>query len=309
MDNKVISPPALLALKEALTCIYWYKDDLKSFISNSIKYKLLLDEFDWNKEYKRNIVNSLIEKMSKNQTIYQEDLLELIKNVVNINDFSHLEMLEDGIEKAKKAKNSINALKSYTDAHLQLYEDVKIIEERKKLSKEILEKTEGVRVKLIELKAQYFELLTSHDAQKRGYILENLLRNLFELFDLDPKSSFKCYGEQIDGAFRLDNTDYLLESKWVKNPIGSKDLDSFKEKIKRRLDNTLGLFISINGFSEEGVNTHSSGEKKIILMDGSDIMAILEERIDLRILIRRKKDSAVLRGNIYLKVNDILSEN
>jgi hypothetical protein len=30
-------------------------------------------------------------------------------------------------------------------------------------------------------------------------------------------------------------------------------------KLGRKLDNTLGLFLSINGFSEDGVKAHSSG--------------------------------------------------
>jgi len=36
MPIKVIAPAAINALKEALTSIYWYKSDLRSFLTNTI---------------------------------------------------------------------------------------------------------------------------------------------------------------------------------------------------------------------------------------------------------------------------------
>ena len=77
-------------------------------------------------------------------------------------------------------------------------------------------------------------------------------------------------------------------------------------KLSRKLDNTLGLFLSINGFSEDGVRAHSSGRKMIILMDGSDLMAVLEGRIDLIQLLLRKRRHASQTGNIYLRIHEVL---
>lgn len=62
--------------------------------------------------------------------------------------------------------------------------------------------------------------LISADHQQRGYILERLLAELFELFDLDPRASFRVTGEQIDGAFTFDSTNYLFEGNGKLNPSG-----------------------------------------------------------------------------------------
>ena len=129
---------------------------------------------------------------------------------------------------------------------------------------------------------------------------------MFELFDLDPRASFKIVGEQIDGAFTFDATDYLFEGKWQQEPIGAADLDVLAGKLSRKLDNTLGLFLSINGFSEDGVRAHSSGRRLMILMDGSDLMAVLEGRIDLIQLLLRKRREASQTGSIYLRIHEIL---
>jgi hypothetical protein len=63
--------------------------------------------------------------------------------------------------------------------------------------------------------------------------------------------------------------------------VRATDLDSLAGKLQRKLDNALGLYLAINGYSEDGVHAHSSGRRLILLMDGSDIMAVLEGRIDL----------------------------
>lgn len=68
----------------------------------------------------------------------------------------------------------------------------------------------------------------------------------------------------------------------------------------------LGLCLSVNGFSEDGVKAHSSGRRLMILMDGSDLMAILEGRIDLIQLLLRKRREASQTGNIYLRIHEIL---
>lgn len=56
-------------------------------------------------------------------------------------------------------------------------------------------------------------LVSSENAQTRGFELEKIMYEMFELFDLDPKAAFKNLGEQIDGAFSLEGTEYLFEAK------------------------------------------------------------------------------------------------
>ena len=138
------------------------------------------------------------------------------------------------------------------------------------------------------------ELLKA-DVQKRGYQLEKLLRDLFELFDLDPKASFKIIGEQIDGAFTFDGIDYLSRPAEA-GQVDPGALDRFDGKIRRKLENTLGLFVAINGFSETAVGTHSGGRPTMILMDGADLWAVLEARIPLTEMLRRKRRHAAQTG-------------
>jgi hypothetical protein len=88
-----------------------------------------------------------------------------------------------------------------TAVHEALFDEQKRMEERPRKAHEELLRTTAVRTKVEELTKEYFALLSSKEPQQRGYRLEKIIRQLFELFDLDPRTSFKMVGEQIDGAF------------------------------------------------------------------------------------------------------------
>lgn len=105
----------------------------------------------------------------------------------------------------------------------------------------------------------------------------------------------------------MDGTEFLFEAKWTKSLINNSDLAAFKEKVKSKLENTLGLFLSIDGFSEDGITASQYSDKVMILMDGSDLMAVLEERISFTSLINRKKQIASREGKIYVPFSQMRS--
>lgn len=305
MPKRVIVPAALVALKQALTDVYWYKSDLRSFLTATLSKPEILSRLNWD-DFKRNIVSSLVDLLSRNEGTFQADLLRLMSEVARIEDFSHLARLEDGKAKANQAKQSAAALRKFIGRPSDEEAEQGAIEERRKSAYDTMIKTTGVREKLAQLTQEYYKLLGTDDPQRRGYRLEKILRELFVLFDLDPKAAFKVTGEQIDGAFTFQATDYLLEAKWQQEPVAAAGLDSLAGKLSRKLDNTLGLYLSINGYSDDGVKAHSSGRRLVILMDGSDLMAVLEGRIDLIQLLLRKRRHAAQTGNIYLRIHEIL---
>ncbi len=302
MNHKKISPQAIIALEHALSVIYWYKKDLKSYMCRAVAdYPLILSVINWD-DNKRNVVARIINMLEMNKA--QDILVQLILDVSNFDDYSHLELLDNGKEKVRQAREAVAALRK----HVSGYVDIQKESEAYKLRKEKMEKrTESinrVRQELERLKNDFYKLSSSPDFQARGYALEKLLNELFVLYDMDPKSSFRITGEQIDGAFTFNNDEYLLEAKWRKEPTSIEDLDAFSSKVQRKLENTLGVFISINGYSNESITAASIGRKCMYLIDGFDIVAVLEERISLPDLLIRKKREAAQTGNIYFKFCD-----
>ena len=272
---KQISPAAIQALKEALTLVYWYKSNLRSFLSQCLSDPAVLSRLNWS-DYKRNIVATLVDHLAKHEEVYQRDLIRIMSAVCQVTDFSHLRKLEDGRSKAKAAAAAVEALRAQLAGHQDLEEEAEKAEKRRKDAHARVMQTNAVQQELETFKAEFFQLVGSAKPHQRGFSLEKVIKGLFDLFDLDPKASFKISGEQIDGAFSFEGTDYLLEAKWQSELVPAKELDGLAGKLSRKLENTLGLFLSINGFSKDAIKTHASGRRLIILMDGSDLMAVLE---------------------------------
>jgi hypothetical protein len=304
--TKSIAPAALVALREALSLVYWYKSDLRSFLMSAIENPQLLSRVNWD-DYKRNIVRTLVDFLARDQAQYQDDLLRLMVEVSRMDDFSHLARLEDGKEKAERAREAVESLRQLVTPHADLLREQERAEEARRRAYEASLQKQGVRERLEALCKKFYELINVENHQKRGYLLQDILKELFALFDLDPKASFAIRGEQIDGAFTFANTDYLLEARWQQERVEPKELDVFSGKIVRKLENTLGLFLAINGFSEAGVDAHSTVRPVMILMDGSDLMAVLEGRIDLLELLLRKRRHAAETGRVFLPIHQVLS--
>jgi hypothetical protein len=303
--SKKVNPASLIALKDALSQIYWYKKDLRSFLINTLSNSSILSSINWD-DYKRNISDSIVETLARSER-HREDLLRLFSAVSTIDDFSHLEYLDDGKNKADRAKKAIEALRKYTSGYQEIWDEQQLATERRTAYAKKVDQVTLLRTELENLNNDFCQLVISTHLQERGYRLESLLRKLFELFDLDPKASFRIEGEQIDGAFTFDGIDYLFEAKWQNEFVSTNALDSLASKVQRKLDNTLGLFLSINGFSTEGISAHSSGRRVLLLMDGADIMAVLDGRIEFPELLKRKRRHAAQTGEIYLKYNDMFS--
>lgn len=303
--RKRISPAAVVALKEALTHAFWFKKDLRSFVSQVLSDTAILSRVNW-EGYKRNSVSTLVDYMARHEARHQDDLLALIEALIQFEDFSHLERLEDGATKAAQARAAIEGLRRHGGHYAHLQEEKRRAARERERRMRAQEAERGVRESLDQLHTRFLRIVTE-DPQRRGYSLEQFLPQLFAVFDVDAKASFRLVGEQIDGGFTFDGLDWLFECKWQAKPVGAVELDSFGGKIQRKLDNTLGLFLSINGFSDEGIRAYSQGRSVMILMDGSDLTAVVEGRIPFDLLIRRKRAHAAQKGEIFLPVSALLS--
>ena len=255
---KQLSPAGIMALKEALCSVYWYKSELRGFLQLCLAKPGMLNSFNW-ENYKRQIASDVVDHLVSDPELHLGDLTKICYELCKLTDFSHLKPLDDGPQKVEKARNAVNQLKQLVQPHQEVQKEQDDIKQRQALAAKKLRENAAVRQKLETIKGRYIALVGSNNAQSRGFELERVMYELFELFDLDPKASFKNFGEQVDGAFSLEGTEYLFEAKWQKELINKADLAVFTDKVKTKLENTLGVFLSINGFSTDGVKAHQAG--------------------------------------------------
>lgn len=155
------------------------------------------------------------------------------------------------------------------------------------------------------LKARLVEI-TRLDPQSRGYAFEQFLQELFALFGLAPRTSFRLVGEQIDGSFQIYTNVYLVEAKWRNEPTGMRDLLAFREQVEGKAAWSRGLFISYSGFTDEGLQGFSRGRStNIIGMTAQDIYFVLDGKISLIDAIDRKARRAAETGEFYVSAYEL----
>jgi len=299
-QNKKISPTAILALKEALSVITWRKEDLRDFLKLSMENSLIISTINWDGT-KRESVKELVERMINRPDLYQKDMMHLILAVTDLTEFPQLEFWDDDGSKKAKAKKAVENLRGHTKGYVQITQEQEEARLRRKKTELSIAKNKSLESELEQLKTLFNKLAANNNFQQRGFEFEKFLNNLFQLYELNPKGSFKNYGEQIDGAFTFDGTDYLLEAKW-KQQVNRGDLASFTYKVESKLKIAMGLLITVDGVTPEAI---SPDFKSIIVMDGLDIISILDGRVSLTDLLYKKRRRANETGKIYIPFNQL----
>jgi hypothetical protein len=178
-------------------------------------------------------------------------------------------------------------------------------ERQRRVSEQQREKTAAAEAAERQRLRQSFLTLNEHqDHQQRGYAFERFLNELFEFEGLSPRGSFRIMGEQIDGSFAWANRTYLVEAKWVKEPVAGAEFGAFMYKIAGKTADTRGLYISINGYSPQAIlGLTGKGELRFACIDGTHLLRSLEPSRDLKRTLEVLWRHASETGEAYLPVS------
>lgn len=290
------------ALREALAVAWWYKPDLERFVRTCVPHSEVVARLNFGMT-KREVAAELTGFLGADAR-YTATVVDLMRELCSLDaSFPHLARLEDGQLKVVAARAAIDALRQQYEVHSGLVAERAEAAERRAEAREASETRQATGIRLEALKTKFTTML-GMDPQRRAYELQAVLRELFDLFDLDPKASFAISGEQIDGAFSFDGDDYLLEARWQQDPADPAALRDFAGKIDTKLKTTLGVFVSINGFTDAAVRNHSRRGANMFLVNGEDLYAILDGWARLPDVLVRKRRHASQTGDIYLQVRD-----
>ena len=194
-----------------------------------------------------------------------------------------------------------------TGAHLLVDPEEQERQSRRQSARAAAEERDLRAARLAALQVQFRSMHSETDVQKRGYELERLLADLFRLYELEMTGSYKTDSDQIDGAFDFDSFTYLLEARWRSVVAVEADLVVFEGKIRRRLDATRGLFVSMAGFRPEVIDAHRlAHDQRLVLADGQDLALMLEGRIELPDALRAKVRGASVRGEPFVPLASLL---
>jgi len=278
----------------------------------------------WNSFY------SFLESSGVPKTLYQRypkdafNKYEVMRNILEIlEEQGHIRIINSLTSNFYRLKNAVDRDHLDTDKAKRLLQEFRdavgndpieaaIKEKEQEKARANYQKTiENTKVKmdcLTDLNSRFLGLAsaTSLTPQQRGFMLETLFFDLLHFAEFEHTKPYRTPdGEQIDGHFKYEKFDYLVEVKWISGQIKQKDLSIFDGKIRGKAQSTRGLFLAAEGFDDNAVNKFSGDAPRIILMTGEDLAIIMNGTIPIFDVMKAKVDAIVRYGNINFPVRSI----
>ncbi|WP_299990086.1 restriction endonuclease [uncultured Pontibacter sp.] len=309
MNPYIIPKEVLDALRECILNIFWPKNDVLDFLKSCGSPTVILNKLHSQKHEltRKEIINIAFSQLCQNHDNGIGPIRRMIHELKSWSTFNSIHFEVGGNLDVKKAQHAISHLRK-----LQESKDSQLREAEKERHK--IQQATQRELKAETLKNKFFLLYKGKDEyekeinfQKRGYLFEALLKDLAVLEGLTTTESFSfnILGEQIDGAIKYDGEHYIIEAKWQEKVVASNALYQFAHKIEGKMYGR-GIFISINGFSPESVNALTKGKSlKSILVDGADLILVVEGLYTFSEMLDRKIKAAQTMGNIYVSVYDL----
>lgn len=284
-------------VKEALISVcgkaFWLKQPLINIMLEAGVREELIQQFEDQSKYKMaRCIIAALEKEGAEGWLVQKRLLTTMCNLRNL--------VDDTVPDRDAGLDALRNLKA-----LALKEDLvrrEALEDVKAKQKERIDRAREAserKRRLDELNKIFSSLVTSSDAQSRGYSLEDLLKELFEVSEIEYHKSYKTPTGQVDGQFHFEGFDYLVEARWRNDQPTVSEIGGFKVKVDKVIESTRGLFVAVQGVRDEVVQEFSGEGANIIFMDGCDLICILEGRISLRDGLKLKIEKAAQEGKVF----------
>jgi len=279
---------------------FWYWDSFYGFLESSGVSKSLCERFPKDNKYQvmRSVLGALEDR---NDTA---TLKNLVSNFYRMQRPADRDKLDEN--RAKELLREFRELVGNDPIEAEL--DRRAQKQARESYERKIEGAKGRLLTIASLNERFQKLATdtSITPQVRGFRLETLFFDLLHHSEIEHTKPYRTPdGEQIDGHFRYEKFDYLVESKWESERTKQKDLSVFDGKIRGKAQSTRGFFLSASGFDDNAVAKFSGDAPRIVLMTGEDLAIVLGGRVSIVDAMRAKVDAIVRFGHIHFAVRDI----
>lgn len=283
------------------TC-FWFWNSFYSFLESSgvpkdlprrfpkesfNKYDVMRNVLTWLEEHgDQNTINAIVSNFYKLRNAVDRDNLDEKRAKQLLEEFREAvgtDPIDREIEKRERAR----AKQAFEESLIQKQTHV---------------------IRLEELNSRFISLASTKEVtpQQRGFKLEDILFDLLQFSEFEYTPPYRTPGkEQIDGHFRYEKFDYLVEAKWEKDLTKQPDLSVFDGKIRGKAQSTRGFFLSATGFDEAAIRKFSGDAPRIVLMTGEDLALVLCGRVSLYDAMKAKVDAIVRHGSILFHLRGI----
>jgi hypothetical protein len=230
-------------------------------------------------------------------------LHEMAKALADQTTFPDLMGMEDSDQKAEQARAAVGALRDYMNRKSKEKEEEQAAADRRKEAQEAQKATQRSHQELAALKDRLESLALHLGEQKAGYDFQRWFYDLMDYFEVENRRPYVVDGRQIDGSVSIEGTTYLVELKFTAVQSGATDIDSLVAKVNSKADNTMGIMVSISGYSSVAIDGASIAKSPLLLIDHGHLYHVLMGNGTFAEVITRIRRHSAQEGKAYLPVS------
>jgi len=299
---EAVTPELIALVQDATLKAFWRKNALRQFLRGCGVQEAFLTSLS-SDETKRDFLYRLIDALQKSKT-GAHGIRTIAVLLSEQTCFPDLDGWEDAVEKRKSAQIAVSQLRKWLAKEKAAVIDEREAKKARTRFEELRQQQTRSQADLGKLNDRLTDLATRLGSQQAGYDFQVWFYDLVGFFEIECRRPYVVMGRQIDGSVTLDGTTYLVELKFTKEQADAPDIDSFYKKVINKADNTMGLMVSISGYSSVAINEASCDRTPLLLLDHNHVYSMLTGAYTLPAIIRRVRRDASQTGNAFLRIED-----
>jgi hypothetical protein len=308
MPTDRLPPHFVFLVQEALLKSFNRKKTLRRFLLRSHISENKVASYS-DADTKREWLDDLfpiLERNDKGRAVIQD----MARSLAEQQSFPDLAGHEESPLMIANATEAVRVLREYLEQKDQTKHDEQERQAVRERAREAQDQNIRTQNDLKKLTDRLNELSTRLGTVEAGNEFQDWFYDLMEFFDIDSRLPYHAGGRQIDGSITIDGTTYLVELKFTAEPTGSPDIDSLVMKLKTKADNTMGVFVSISGFTrgkggdKGAIATASFNLSPLLLFDHGHLYMALHGSEAFPDIVRRVRRHSSQTGQAYLAASD-----
>ncbi len=253
-------------------------------------------------ETKRDFLERFFPKLHETEAGHRL-ILKIAQCLMELTSFSDLKNWEDSDNMIQEAYKAVERLKNFYKVQQEEIEQKISKEEAQKRFREHQQRIIESQESLQKLSDRLNELGKELGTQKAGYKFEAWFYDFMRFCEILHRKPYVQDGRQIDGSITIKDTTYLVELKFTTSQAGADQIDIFYKKVTTKADNTMGIIVSISGYSSVAIREASSDKTPLLLLDSGHLYLVLGGIMSFSDVVDRVKRHASQTSESYLSAS------
>jgi hypothetical protein len=296
-----ITPHFIQLISDATLKSFWRKKALRNFLSQCDVSQSVLSTWTED-ETKRDFLERFFPKLHETEAGHQL-ILKIAHCLMEQTSFPDLKNWEDSDNMIQEAYKAVERLKNFYKGQQEEIEQKISKEEARKRFREHQQRIIESQESLQKLGDRLNELGKELGTQKAGYKFEAWFYDFMRFCEIVHRKPYVQDGRQIDGSITIKDTTYLVELKFTTSQAGADQIDIFYKKVTTKADNTMGIIVSVSGYSSVAIKEASSDKTPLLLLDHGHLYLVLGGIMSFSDVVDRVKRHASQTGESYLSAN------